>query len=444
MTTNTTASNPFKTPFTGSFTFNPALYELPEETIKEFDRKVAEFTSEALQDFRETLRNRNELLVSYAVSKAERMNKLHIGEARAIQYELDNDSGYTPAPAAINDEDAREIKHQLDRLEFYNILKTFKAVSKDGITPDDLSIEFICNLHAMLTKGLDNYLAKIKDSSYYAGEPYCPGILRGRDDIVVGDYTPVESSMIKEELEGVLDFYRKNPSLDNLGLFSIAFYSIHPFNNGNKRVTRMLEHGLMRDLGLNKNNIYSHLYHYFKDDMQLIETMQYSLTTKNYTPMANYIRNAMFFAQISVFKTAAEKERNDFAMARETKMTPLKTKLLRMLVKSKSLSARDLRMAALRGASERHIYDTLSDLVASGTVSKKSVGRFSFYYMNMESEKEVFVKNALREAGFLPHQLPKHVQKGMYHVINVHGDIREDLTDCPEAEPADLPMPLTP
>lgn len=133
-----------------------------------------------------------------------------------------------------------EKKYEL--LEYENVKDISGKIT--GIDFRDFNIEIICQLHHDLTVGLDEYASVLKVSKYH------PGKLRGNNAVKVGKFPPYEPPNY-EEIEPLLTslfHYYQNKDLINLVdilEFGILLYAIHPFQNGNKRIVRIMESSLL-------------------------------------------------------------------------------------------------------------------------------------------------------------------------------------------------------
>ena len=103
---------------------------------------------------------------------------------------------------------------------------------------------------------------------------------------------------------GVRGIY--NPSPTSIAIFHTALYALHPFNNGNKRVTRILEHLLWRAIGLNSANLYSTSYYYHSEKDRYYKYLLYSLTHANFNHFTSFILESAIYSMIGVIKTTIE------------------------------------------------------------------------------------------------------------------------------------------
>lgn len=296
-------SNPFiSLDFLSQFFFDPSGVILEDKMLTELDSQISNYETTVSFNVREFLISRNEILSSLAISKAEQTNMLQETDATKVQQRLNEDPQYDP----LKDRDVKNEKERHDRLELANIMKCYRYVSGYGVAAIDLSANLLQDLHSRLTENLDtfDYLPKFT--------PYRTGKLRVGPMTVQGShgyvYRPVDYRQIADNMGAVIAYYKENPSILNLNLLNIALYAIHPFNNGNKRLCRILEHALLRDLGLNSRNTYSHIYYYHKQLKRFMDELLRSLEGKSFMPSINFSREAIFYSALSVLKFGLEEK----------------------------------------------------------------------------------------------------------------------------------------
>lgn len=385
--------NPLKTPFLGQFVLTDANILIPDEMLISLDREVSHFEAAVPGDVRSQLISRNELLTSFAISKAEKTNRLTIEEMRQIRAAM-NSGLEGPGPYNESDHEAlKKPKKAHDRLEYANILRTFRWSLEEGsITAGNLSVDLIRRVHTGLTEGLDFFEDKIMEF-----DPYRPGRIRDNDEIRVREYKPVDATNIVNELEELIRFYRETPSLRNLGLFHAGLYALHPFNNGNKRLCRILEHALIRNLGLNRGNIYSHSYFYYKQMNRFYGTLLKGLLSKNFTPIVNFGREAIFFSQLDVFRASIEQQRTNFirnSLPPGSAINEGQGRVYSMFIKNKELNfTRIMKMA--RRMPDRTVAEYLKQGLARDVLEKRDVGKYSYYSLKLNTDEEQFLKERI-------------------------------------------------
>lgn len=190
------------------------------------------------------------------------------------------------------------VREKYEQLEFENI----KAVENNirPISFAELKLELILGLHHDLTIGLDDYHREMGVSSYH------PGVLRQSDRVKVGkirSYIPPQPTKIRTLLKALLQYFasKKQVALADILEFHILFYAIHPFQNGNKRVVRILESMLLNHYGYSADRLLSLSVYYLekKEDMNFF--LLTSLNKRDLTPFVNFALRGYFEAGIYMF-----------------------------------------------------------------------------------------------------------------------------------------------
>ena len=197
-------------------------------------------------------------MASFAISKAEN-SSVTLDEAKELRELLIDNPDYDFLAQKLKNKTKLTQKDH-DRLEFFNITKTFRELNSRPFSLEDLTPEFIRDVHKNLTFGLDIFADHLPDFTVYKS-----GKWRENDDIQVGDYQPEPFLQIPKRVSYLISWFKNNLGPTNTAVFHAALYALHPFNNGNKRVCRILEHLLLRTCGLNTKNLYSPSYYYHQE-----------------------------------------------------------------------------------------------------------------------------------------------------------------------------------
>jgi len=130
--------NPFKHSFLNQFVLASSLLPFSNEEIVKLDSDLNKFEQLFLNpDIEENLISKNELLASFAISKAEN-STLTLEEAKNV-YDF-----------VLNNEEYKFIRDKLkakqkltqkdhDKLEFFNIAKTFRNLNLNPISINDVT-----------------------------------------------------------------------------------------------------------------------------------------------------------------------------------------------------------------------------------------------------------------------------------------------------------------
>lgn len=390
--TNLKTKRPFKHPFLSEFTLMPAALPFSDREIVSLDRELSEYEQMFLDpDIERTLITKNELMASFAISKAEN-SQLTLREAQDVYDLILGDADYEVKKLTQKDH---------DRLEFFNIAKTFRGLGKNAISIDELTPEKICDLHRQLTQGLDIFQDFLTEFTAYKS-----GKWRDNDLIRVGEYVPAPYSGIKAGAEELISWLKDHWTATGVAVFHSALYGLHPFNNGNKRVCRILEHALLRGLGLNGKNLYSASYYYHKQKQRYYKYLLYSLLRKNLNHFVSFILEAVVLSMVSVVKTSLEIKRSEF-LARVAKK-PVRA-ALRPLVKRREVQFKNLVRYNKAKMARQTLVTYLSKAIEQGILNKRESGRTTYYRLNFEAPETAtltrWLKLAEAKLSYIPDEI---------------------------------------
>lgn len=387
--------------------FSISLKDLPfkEEELEDFEKKITAFEKTNItSETEDNLITKNELLSSFAISKAEN-SELSLDEANSIYNEIQKNPSFNFLAEKINKKKNLS-QNDHDKLEFFNILQVFRKINNQKSHADFLSLTNILNLHKELTQGLDifqKYLPRF--DLYHSGQ------LRNSDEIIVGNYIPPDFSQIKTELKKLFIFFKEKSGINTVAIFHTLFYALHPFSNGNKRVSRILEHLLFRTIGLNQKNLYSTSYYYHMEKERYYKYLLLSLQRKNLNYFVSFVQESLFFSQLSIVKAAIETARIDF-VKNGVKEKRIK-KIVEPLVKQKTMQYKNLFKIARRKLkiAEQTFVTDLKKAIDEKYLIKLEAGKKTFYQLNLKATEEkwysqliLFAKNKIK---YIPHEFNK-------------------------------------
>lgn len=378
-----------------------------DETFKRVDEEIAVY-SDVQPAVKPFLAKQSALLASLAISKLEGQNTIGINEARTIFADRERGARRQDTSGAVNRVTAKD---DYSRLEYENIVDTLQFVNSEKFIPPSarphlihrLSPELIQDLHHRLTDGLDRF-----DGYVIGFSKYNAGRFRDTDEVVVGlgrfgdHYRPIPSKDIPSELKRLIEFLQHNPTITGVNLFITGLYAIHPFRNGNKRLCRILEHALLRDLGLNKYNIYNPS-RYYSNKVNLERfhaALQQTLALRNFTPFVNLSREALFFSQLSVMEYVVAIRRRDFL--KEQVRDPDLRDAYKVLAENKAKTysqvlehmQRVLKKTS-KGSTERSIVTYLKQATKDRVLLRERKGRTALYSLSLQLDEERYLKETI-------------------------------------------------
>ncbi len=377
----------FQTPFLSNFTLTSSILPFTDQELTKIDHELSEYERIYLDpDIEKHLYRRNELMASFAISKAENSELTLVEAQKVYDLVLENEE-LSFLKEKINKQQPLSQK-EFEKLEFYNIVNVFRHVNKPSFNIDDLTPKFIRNIHAQLTAGFDIF------HQYIIGfTTYKSGMWRDNDEIIVGSYTPAPYWEIESGVVELIDFIRKNYSVTSIGVFHTALYALHPFNNGNKRVCRVLEHLLLKGLGLNPKNLYSTSFYYHKEKNRYYKYLLASLERKNLTHFVAFFQEALFISAVTTVKTSLEIKRAEF-LYRQEPTDQLKL-IAKPLLKRKEMQYKNLRKLVVGKMAEQTFVTNLQLGVEKQILAKREEGRSVYYCLKFTSKEEQIISRWL-------------------------------------------------
>jgi Fic family protein len=394
--------HPFITPFLADFVFAPDLLPFTDTEIFDLDRELLQYEQLFLDpEVEKNLISKNELLASFGISKAEQ-SKLTLKEAKDVYQEILDDPDYDFIGKKIKT--SKKLTHKdHDKLEFFNVAKTFRELNRHQFSIKTLTPELIKKIHSSLTMGMDIFHDLHPEFTLYKS-----GRWRNNDSIRVGDYAPMPYQDIEKGIGELISWFMKNQSIVGVAVFHTVLYAIHPFNNGNKRVCRVLEHILLRQLGIDANNIYSSSYYYHKEKSRYYKNLLFSLERKNLNHFVSFVLEAIVLSIISVVKTSLETKRSKFLAMQEIE-GPVKT-VLKPLVKRRELQFKNLYKISKRKMARQTFVNYLNSAVETGITIKRESGRSTFYKLDVSAPEEETIEKWLKFASEHLSYIPDNIR----------------------------------
>lgn len=379
--------NPFKTSFLSRFVLAADILPFRDDEITRYDLELSRFEQIFLNpDIEKNFISKNELLASFAISKAE-LSTLTLKEAQDVYDLVLTHPDYDFVNVKLK-QGKKLTQKDYDKLEFFNIAKIFRFLNQNPFAFKDVDLELILKLHQNLTQGLDIFKKYLPDFTVYKS-----GRFRDNDTIHVGEYIPAPYREIESGVAELVNWLKNNKNITGVAIFHTALYGLHPFNNGNKRVCRILEHVLLRQLGINQKNLYSTSYYYHKQKPRYYKYLLYSLERKNLNHFVAFVEEAIMLSMISVIKTSLEAKRSEFINLK-TEESVIKN-ILKPLVKRKEVQFKNLLKNVDKKMARQTFVTHLQKATELNIVSKKETGRSTYYSLNTAFPEETTISNWL-------------------------------------------------
>ncbi len=125
-----------------------------------------------------------------------------------------------------------------DLLEVANYQRTVRKMEEIAQIKKTFNLPDILLLHKILTVGL---VDKEKNGKLRPNMVYVANIDHGKEEVV---YTPPKTTEVEKNLQELIEWVHNNPQTTHpiitAGLLHYQFVTIHPFTDGNGRLTRLL------------------------------------------------------------------------------------------------------------------------------------------------------------------------------------------------------------
>lgn len=393
----------FKQKFLSTFFITLERLPLSEEFLRQADNSLAGYEKREIDwQLEKSLRLRNDLLTSFAMSKAEN-SALTLAEAEELHNLVESGlagKDYEFLQRKIKAGDKLTAKDH-DKLEYFNIVKTFKILNNQGLSLKNLNAKLILDLHRGLTFGLDVFAKHLENF-----ETYHSGQFRNDDKTRVGDFQPAPFEEIEASVKELVAWLKKNPTATNIFIFHAALYALHPFKNGNKRVCRVLEHFLLQDIGYNRKNLYSVSYYYYKHKDRYYKNLIEALYKHNLNYFVAFASEALFFSISGVIAGVLQRKRAGFLENSDLGKEVIKT--LRPLAKRREVRFTRFYALAKRKIARQTFVNYLALAVENGALLKREQGKNTYYSLAGKYFEEELLADWLKQAreklNFLPEE----------------------------------------
>lgn len=398
----------FKQKFLSTFFVTFERLPLSEDFLREADDTLSSYEKREIDwQLEKSLRLRNDLLTSFAVSKAEN-SALTLAEARDVHNLIANESAgkdYVFLQRKLKAGEKLTNKDH-DKLEYFNIVRTLKSLNNGGINFKNLSSKLILDLHKNLTLGLDVFSEYLENF-----EPYHSGHFRNDNKTRVGDFKPAPYEEIEDSVKELVDWIKRDPSATNIFIFHAALYALHPFKNGNKRVCRVLEHFLLQSSGYNQPSLYSISYYYYKHQDRYYKNLIEALYKRNLNYFVSFASEALFFSIIGV--VAGVLQRKKISFLENSGLDREVIKILKPLVKRREVKFTRFYALAKRRVARQTFVNYLGLAIESGVLIKREQGKNTYYSLvGKYLEEELLIdwlKRARERLNFLPEEFAGEV-----------------------------------
>jgi Fic family protein len=382
--------SPFSHPFLKKYSLDKYLLPWTEKELAVFDRELLLYEKSLIGvDVEKGLIDRNELLISYAISKAEN-SSLTLVEAKDLRRRLIDAPDYNFLNEKLKT-GKKLTRKDYEALEFFNIIKVFRKYSGRNLSLNNLTPKFILNIHAELTAGLDLF------AGYLPGfDAYKSGQWRDNDLIRIARFVPAPHEQIIPGVKELMKFIQANPGAVNIALFHGALYALHPFCNGNKRVCRILEYLLLRASGYNNKALYNASFYYHKHKERYYKKLLDTLLQQNFNHFVSFLSEALFYSITGVIKTSLNIKKKEFL--KQFELDAGVESILRPLIKNSEVQFNRLWALNKRRPSKQTFSNYLRAAASQGALRKREEGRNVYYSLAGEWPESRILRDCILSA----------------------------------------------
>lgn len=253
--------------------------------------------------------------------------------------------------------------------EVVNYFKILKGLEK--WTNKQVDLAQILDIHEKLMDGVDDKIkGKIRNKLIVVGEHDNNG------NLVIKHEPPFHKrNLIKQALEEYIDWLSKAQELPILkaGIFHHEFVYIHPFEDGNGRVCRLLTALIFLKYNYLINK-YFVLDDYYDIDRELYSDSLYSADSGDKTEWLEYFTDGVKY---SLQSSLGRIETGLNSLNYEIRPTPREKEVVQIMQKHRQLSSSEL--ACELKISRQQAFNLLKSLTEKGYIEKKGNTKSSYY-----------------------------------------------------------------
>jgi len=261
-----------------------------------------------------------------------------------------------------------------DEKEVYNFFAILEGLVKEVDKP--LTLDLVLDFHQRLLKGVHEDAGSLRNEKVAVGRHVKQD---GKPKFIIKHTPPVHQ---KEEIEKALkellawqEGEKNLPAPLKAGIFHHHFVYIHPFEDGNGRVCRLLT-----TLIFLKNNYLINKYFilddYYDIDRNLYSDKLHSADKGDKSEWLEYFTEGVMYSLQSAL--ARIKESYD-TLKVENRPTPKEMEVIEVIKKRQEVTAPQV--AEILKVSRQQAHNLLSGLIKKGLIDKKGKTKSSYYFL---------------------------------------------------------------
>lgn len=260
-------------------------------------------------------------------------------------------------------------KNEKEIKNYFEILKSLENLASLRITP-----ELVCDLHKRLLTGVNDQIAgEVRNKPVAVGKQIKGKLFQIKHHPPFHKRQKIENAL--RQLLSWVSSHNEIPPIVRAGIFHHQFVFIHPFEDGNGRICRLLT-----ALILLQNNYCINRY-FVLDDYYDIDRLQYSdklhsADSGDKTEWLEYFTDGVKYSLQSAFS----KYKNAIvSLSASERLTPKEQEVLKFLQEKGEITSGEL--AKKLAVSRQQAHGLLKILLEKGYLGKKGRTKASFYYL---------------------------------------------------------------
>lgn len=252
---------------------------------------------------------------------------------------------------------------------YFEILKNLSGLSSQKLTPS-----LICNLHKNLMTGVNDKIAgEIRNKQVVVGKQIDGKTLQIKHNPPF--HTKREIGMAIKELLNWNNGTNQIPTIIKTGIFHHQFVFIHPFEDGNGRVCRLLTALIFLQ------NKYLINKYFVLDDYYDIDRLEYSdrLHTADSGDKTEWLEYFSDGVRYSLQSALTKYQTALTSLKASERLTPKEQEVIKILQDKKEVTSQDL--TEILKISRQQAHNLLSNLIEKGFVGKRGKTKASFYFL---------------------------------------------------------------
>ena len=265
-----------------------------------------------------------------------------------------------------------------DYLEAENHAKAIDYLQDIAKEKKQISESFIRQLHSLLLKGITHTIAKGADGKLIH-KPLTPGKYKIRPNHVLtisgNIHNYIDPIHVQSEMEKLIAWYKKEKNIhpiEKASIFHHKFVSIHPFDDGNGRMSRLLMNLILMSYGYPPCIIRN------TNRRKYLQSLEEVDSSGKYDSFIHFIASELLYTEKNIFNILEGKEKVDFLQGKKITRYD-RQELILNLISEKAVSIGQIE-DKLPNIKRATLKSDLKILVLDKKIKKKGIGKGVLYF----------------------------------------------------------------